>query len=218
MRSSRSIAALPKANTIRLLAAGNRPADSARQALAQAFLKRSVKMLERVSSSASSEALKAALSSPTDVGGVASLLSDLAPLAVDLSAVDPFVEAMARGAAVKRELLTTGGGGLTSSQVSSALGITRQAVDKRRIRRALLAVPNGSGEYVYPACQFTADGVIPGLEEVLRAFQLQSPWTQLSVLLAPAPALAGKTIVEALKSGALKRAIAVAASFGEQTA
>ena len=197
---------------------GGRAADGARQALAQAFLKRSVKMLERVSSSASSEALKSALSSPTDVGGVASLLSDLAPLGVDLSAVDPFVEAMARGAAIKRELLTGGGGGLTSSQVASALSITRQAVDKRRSRRALLAVPNGSGEYVYPACQFTSDGVINGLEEVLRAFRIRSPWTQLSVLLASAPALGGKTLLEALKSGALEKAIAIAASFGEQAA
>ena len=197
---------------------GGRAADGARQALAQAFLRRSVKMLERVSSSASSEALKSALSSPTDVGGVASLLSDLAPLGVDLSAVDPFIQAMARGAAIKRELLTNGGGSLTSSQVSSTLGITRQAVDKRRNRRALLAVPNGSAEYVYPVCQFTSDGVIPGLEEVLRAFRIRSPWTQLSALLAPAPALGGKTILEALKSGAIERAIAIAASFGEQAA
>ena len=197
---------------------GGRAADGARQALAQAFLRRSVKMLERVSSSASSEALKSALSSPTDVGGVASLLSDLAPLGVDLSAVDPFLEAMARGAAIERELLTGGGGGLTSSQVARALSITRQAVDKRRSRRALLAVPNGSGEYVYPACQFTSDGVINGLEEVLRAFRIRSPWTQLSVLLASAPALGGKTLLEALKSGTLEKAIAIAASFGEQAA
>src|ERR1019366_9929711 len=184
--------------------------DSARQALAQAFLARSVKMLERVGSSASSEALQSALSSPTDVGGVASLLSDLAPLGVDLSAVDPFLEAMAREAAIKRDLLTGGGGRLTSSQVASALGITRQAVDKRRIRRALLAVPNGSGDYVYPACQFTSDGVIAGLEEVLRAFQIQSPWTQLSVLLASAPALGGTTTLEALKSGVLETSVAIA--------
>ncbi|HYW48286.1 MAG TPA: hypothetical protein VE959_35810 [Bryobacteraceae bacterium] len=218
MRSKRGIAALPKADSTTVPSMGRHPADRARRALAQAFLKRSVKMLERVSSSASSEALKAALSSPTDIGGVASLLSDLAPLAVDLSAVDPLVEAMARGAAIKQELLTLGGGGLTSSQVASALGVTRQAVDKRRSRRALLAVPNGSGEYVYPACQFTSSGVIPGLEEVLRAFRIRSPWTQLSVLLASAPALGGQTILEALKSGASERAIAIARSFGEQAA
>ena len=39
--------------------------DRAHQALQHAFLMRSVKMLQRVSSSASSEALKSALSSPT---------------------------------------------------------------------------------------------------------------------------------------------------------
>ena len=193
-------------------------ADSARQALARAFLKRSVRMLERVSAAASPEVLQFALSSPTDLGGVASLLSDMAPLGVDLSAVDTFLEAMARGATIKRELLTSAGGGLSSPQVAAALGITRQAVDKRRGRLALLAVPNGAGEYVYPACQFTPDGVVPGLEEVLRAFRIRSPWTQLSVLLAPAPALGGKTILEALRSGALAKSIALAASFGDQAA
>ncbi len=82
----------------------------------------------------------------------------------------------------------------------------------------MLAVPNGSGEYMYPACQFTSEGVIPGLEEVLRAFRIHSPWTQLSVLLAPAPALGGKTILEALKSGDVETPVAIARSFGEQAA
>src|SRR5438270_10622772 len=117
MRSSRRTGALARTSGSRLSSRDSQPSERARRALAQAFLKRSVKMLERVSSSASSEALKSALSSPTDVGGVASLLSDLAPLGVDLSAVDPFLEAMARGAAIKQELLISGGGGLTSSQV-----------------------------------------------------------------------------------------------------
>jgi hypothetical protein len=196
----------------------NSAADGARHALAQAFLARSVSMLERVTSSASAEALKSALSSPTDIGGVASLLSDLAPHGVDLSAADPFIEAMARGAGIKRDLLASGGGGFTSGQVATALGITRQAVDKRRGRRGLLAVPSGSGEYLYPACQFTRSGVIPSLEDVLRAFRILSPWTQLSALLSPSPALGGSTILDALKSGDIERATAIAASFGDQAA
>jgi hypothetical protein len=186
--------------------------------LAQTFLKRSVKMLERVSSAASPDALKAALASPTDVGGVASLLSDMAPLGIDLSSVDPFAEAMARGTAVKQELLKRAGGGLTSTQVATALGITRQAVDKRRSRRALLAVPTGSGEYLYPACQFAPDGVIPGFETLLQAFQIKNPWTQLSALFAPAPGAAGKTVLESLKAGEVEKALAIVASFGEQAA
>jgi hypothetical protein len=218
MRSKRATSALAEASAPQVRSKTKRQGGSPHNALAQAFLKRSVKMLERVSSSASSEALESALSAPTDIGGVATLLSDLAPLAMEVPTLDPFVEAMARGAAIKQELLTTAGGGLTSSQVARALGITRQAVDKRRVRLGLLAVPSGSGEYVYPACQFSPDGLIPGIEEVLRAFQVRSPWTQLSVLLAPAPSLSGKTIIEALKSGAIEKAVSVAASFGEQAA
>lgn len=193
--------------------------DSERQpALARTFMKRSVRMLERLSGCASHEALEAALSAPTDIGGVALLLSDLAPLGVDVSTVDPLVQAMARGAAVKQELLRAAGGALSSSQAADALGITRQAVDKRRRRRGLLAVPSGSGEYLYPACQFGHDGVMPGLEETLRAFQVRSPWTQLSVLLAPAPGLGSKTVLQVLQAGDIETALAVAASFGEQAA
>src|SRR6266567_8560199 len=183
--------------------------DGARQALAKTFLRRSVKMLERLSSAASPEALQAALCSATDVGGVASLLSDVAPLGLDLSSVDPLAEAMARGVAVKQELLGRAGGGLTSSQVARALGITRQAVDKRRRRRALLAVPAGSGEYLYPACQFTGQGVVPRLDRILRAFPIESPWTQLSVLIEPAPSLGAATVPEALQAGDVSKALGV---------
>jgi hypothetical protein len=162
-------------------------------------------MLERLSSAALLDALQAALSSATDVGGVASLLSDVAPLGLDLSSVDPFAEAMARGVAVKREVLERAGGGLTSSQVARALGITG-------------AVPAGSGEYLYPACQFTGQGVVPRLERVLRAFPIESPWTQLSVLIEPAPALGGRTVLEALQAGDVSKALDVVAGFGEQGA
>src|SRR5260221_11237246 len=192
--------------------------DGARQVLEKTILRRSVKMLERLSSDASPEALQAALCSGTGVGGVASLLSDMASLGLDLSSVDPFAEAMARGVAVKQAVLGRAGGGLTSSQVARALSITRQAVDKRRRRRALLAVPSGSGEYLYPACQFTGQGVVPRLERVLRAFPIESPWTQLSVLIEPAPALGGRTVREALQAGDVSQALDVVASFGEQGA
>lgn len=187
-----------------------------RDPLALAFLKRSVKMLERVTAAASKDTLRAALASPTDIGGVAALLSDVAPLGIDLSSVDPLAEAMARGALVKQELLQQAGGGLTASQVASGLDISRQAVDKRRSRGALLAVPTGSGEFLYPACQFTRDGVIPGLEKVLGAFQVDNPWTQLAVLLARAPALKNKSVLNVLSEGDVNGAAAVVASFGEQ--
>lgn len=189
---------------------------AAQRVLAQTFVQRSTRMLQRVSRAAPLGVLKTALESATDIGGVAALLSDLAPLGMDLSAVDPLSEAMARGVAAKQRLLKEAGGALTSARVAQGLGLTRQAVDKRRSRRALLAVPVGSGDYLYPACQFTEDGVIPGFAEVLQAFAVENPWTQLSALLAPAPALRGRSILTALKRGERPAAVAVAAAFGEQ--
>lgn len=157
--------------------------------LADAFLKRSAKALETAVQLASPEALRAALEAATSLGGVASLL---------------------------QELLQQAGGGLTSAQVAKASALTRQAVDKRRSRRALLAVPSGSGDYLYPACQFDKDGPIEGLSEVLQAFEWKSPWMQLSALMAPSPALRGKSILDAVKNGDIDKAKAVAESLGEQ--
>jgi hypothetical protein len=77
--------------------------------------------------------------------------------------------------------------------VASALGITRQAVDKRRGRRALLAVPNGSGEYVVSGLPVHCGRGNPrSLRRFFGRSRFRIPWTQLSVLLASAPALGGK--------------------------
>ncbi len=175
-------------------------------------------MLQRLSASAPPDVLRAALSSPTDIGGVATLLSDLAPLGVDLSAVDPLAEAMARGTAVKQELLRRAGGGISAAGVAGGLGISRQAVDKRRARGALLAIPSGSGDYLYPACQFDSTGVLPGFGEVMKAFRVENPWTRLALLLEPSPSLRGKSAIAVLRAGGAERAAAVVASFGDQGA
>jgi hypothetical protein len=173
-------------------------------------------MLERIASKASPEVLDAALAAPTDIGGVASLLSDLAPLETDVSDLDPFAEAMARGVAIKQQLLRQAGGAFGATQVARLLGITRQAVDKRRLRQRLLAVPSGSGDYLYPACQFDDDSVLKGFEEVLTAFSIEDPWTRLSALVSKSPALRRKSIIAALKRGEFEQAVAVARSFGDQ--
>lgn len=194
--------------------------ESPRQALRAAFLRRSVSLLERLSEQASAETLTAALAAPSDVGGVAMLLSDLASLDVELDTVDPLAEALARGAAVKQELLAGAGGAWSAGRVARMLGISRQAIDKRRQRRAILAVPSGAGDYLYPAGQFTPHGVLTGLDEFLRAFPDadENPWTQLSVLLAPADSLGGRSALDALRAGNVAGAADVARTFGEHGA
>jgi hypothetical protein len=66
------------------------------------------------------------------------------------------------------------GGTLSADEVGQILGITRQAVDKRR--RA-------------------------GIPEVVRGFSSASPWVKLDLLLTPDTVLVGRTPLEALKAG-----------------
>lgn len=195
-----------------------RPVGGIRQTLAATFLERSYAALERLSAAASAEVLEEALRAPTDIGGVASLLSDLAPLGQDVSALDPWAEELAEGALLKQELLRDAGGAFSSGEVGQLLGISRQAVDQRARRSKLLAVPQGNGERLYPACQFDENGTVAGLERLLGAFQVEAPWMRLSVLLDEEPALGGRTPIRALREGDIDAAIRLVRGFGEQGA
>lgn len=129
---------------------------------------------------------------------------------------DPLAPAVARGRAVKAALLVRAGGALTTAEVAALLGVSTEEVEARRRCDALLAVSLESGEVGYPAIQFGSDGVVPGLERVLAAFVDSNPWTRLAALTAPADALGGRTMLQALAAGETDRVTALAASLGEQ--
>jgi len=79
-------------------------------------------------------------------------------------------------------------------------------------------VPRANGEFLYPAFQFTEDGTLPGLARVLQAFQVEGPWTRLSVLLSPADAVDGRTPLGALRDGDVEGAILAVSTYGEHLA
>ena len=183
--------------------------------LTAAFIRRYAGLLRRIGESAPEQALADALSATDDVGGLAELLARVAPLAPP---ADPFAPARARGARAKGELLRRAGGGLRLGEAARRMGVTSQAVHARRKRGTLLAVPQANGEWLYPGCQFGADGPLPGLGPVLQAFRVRSPWTQLAVLLAPADTLEGRTPLDALAAGEAERAAEAVSTYGEQGA
>ncbi|HEX6368844.1 MAG TPA: hypothetical protein VF006_07925 [Longimicrobium sp.] len=186
---------------------------AARNLLAAAFIKRYSSLLERLGQAASDDAIASALAAPDEVGGLAALLAEVGP--VTLPATDPLASARARGAQAKVELLRQAGGALRLGEAAHRLGVSPQAVHARRKRGTLLAVPQANGEWLYPACQFGPDGALPGLGAVLEAFGVRGPWTQLSVLLAPAPALGGRTPLQALQAGEPGVAAQAVATYGE---
>jgi hypothetical protein len=179
------------------------------------FRRRTEALIERLAEQASDETIAAALEAPSDFGGLARLLSDMAPFGISTETIDPLAEAIARGAECKQELLAGAGGGWSSTRVATHLGLTRQAVDKRRKAGKLLALQNGRGDYLYPVCQFTEDGVLPGLDRFLAACPPSGGWTQLDLLLTPAEEIGNHSPLEALRHGDVEAAVRVAAMFGE---
>lgn len=128
----------------------------------------------------------------------------------------PSAEVRARRlAAAKRGLLEHAGGGLTAAEVAALLGVADTDVEERRRGGVLLAVPVEGG-HVFPGLQFANGGVVPGFDRVLGAFRLRSPWSVLSVLVGSAPALGGRSPIEALRSGDVDAVIRFAHGAGEQ--
>lgn len=171
-----------------------------------AFRRRAEHAVNLIAASASPEALARALEAPTDFGALASALGNtvLTGSALDL---DPFADALARGTAERERLALAAGGLLSAEQAGRALGgITRQAVDKRRRVKGLLAV-RVVGDWRYPAAQIDGGETPPGLPDILGVAEElgMSGWATLDFLLAPDAALDGLSPLEAIRCGRADR-------------
>jgi biotin operon repressor len=138
-------------------------------------------------------------------------LSQLAPQ-------DPLAAARLKGVMVKQQLLYAGGPPLSSAEVAQMLGISRQAVDQRRLKGKLLAVSLGRRGYRYPHWQFQDGHTLPGMERVLAALQDADAWTQLMFLMTGDLRLGGQTPLECLQRGDIEAVVEAAASYGNQGA
>lgn len=127
---------------------------------------------------------------------------------------DPLAAARIRGLAARERLIDRAGGLLRVGEAAERLGVSTQAVNGRRSRKTILAIPMPNGEWVYPACQFAKFGLVPGIDAFVRAFQDADPWTRLAVLLAPSDRYDGKSALELLKEGKEAEARSIAATYG----
>lgn len=181
-----------------------RPAPSTNirgsETLQAVFLRRATSALERMTASASPKTLSEALAAPTDAGSLARLLSQSDVIGSAVIELDPLVPALVRNVEHRKLLIERAGGTLSAEDAGRLLGISRQAVDKRRRAGSLLAVREGS-DWRYPACQFDKTDVVAGIPDVVRAYASSGPWVTLDFLLAPNSALGGRSPVEALKAG-----------------
>jgi hypothetical protein len=136
----------------------------------------------------------------------------------ELVAEDPFAAAKLRGLKRKQQMLEQAGGTFSSEEVAKAIGISRQAVDKRRLSNQLLALTQGKRGYGYPRFQFEDGKTLKGLEEVLSQLKTLDPWMQLIFFATPNERLRGTTPIEALRQGDSELVIEAARGYGEQGA
>lgn len=165
-----------------------------------AFLRRAMSALERIAKSVPAKTLTDVLAASTDVGSLAQLLSRSDVVGSAVTDLDPLAPMLARNLEHRQTLLRIAEGTLSADEAARTLGITRQAVDKRRRANTLLAVREGS-DWRYPACQFDQGEVLSGIADVVHGFSAVGPWAALDFLLAPDTVLEGKTPLQLLRSG-----------------
>jgi hypothetical protein len=143
------------------------------------------------------------------------LVSSSAPGAAP--APDTLILARLRGKARFMEMLHEEGGYVGAPGAMQLLGITRQALSKRRKTGGVLGVPMTEREYVYPVWQFKDGRVRTGIPQTLRALPSDGR-TQLRFFLLPHPGLGGVRPLDALKAGRLEEVLDAAAAEGKQVA
>lgn len=182
-----------------------------------AFYSRVLRAFRRLENDLPSTLIDDATAAPSDyLVAVEALTSALET--TQLNVEDPFIAAKLRGLKRKQQMLETAGGALTSEQAAEVLGISRQAVDKRRAAAQLLALTQGRRGYSYPSFQFEDGKPITGLEEVLSELKELDPWMQMVFFTSPNERLGDKTPLERLKRGLVSEVKAAATGFGEQGA
>ena len=171
-----------------------------RSGLDRAFRQRTETALQRLRQNIDESTVVSALAAPTDLGVLARALADSIIADPATRDLDPFAAALARGAEHREQLLQQAGGALSAEGVGKILHISRQAVDKRRTAKSLLAVKQ-AGAWRYPAFQFANGDPPTALKPIIELLDDPNGWSTLDFLLTPDTVLEGHSPMQALQLG-----------------
>jgi hypothetical protein len=200
-----------------LLEAVRNTLSASRDDVKNAILTRSLNLTRRAMEHVSPGILAEAVAASTDQEAMLRILEapEMAAPVIETATIDA---ARAAGIEARDQLLTAQGGSWPVERVAKYLGLTRQAVDKRRKANKLVGLAMGRHGYLYPSWQFNRNGTLPGLENVLGGLHRHDPWSQVIFLLSPNDRLDGVAPLEALRKGRAEDVKIAAALFGEHGA
>jgi len=197
----------------RVLRAGSRPAQTA-------FLARAMNALARLAPAIDERNASDAAGATSDFSVLLAALRQPESI-MALQAEDPLAPARLRGLEAKERLLQAEGGTVAVGEVANLLGISRQAVDKRRRAGRLIGLAVGRRGYRYPAWQFCGGEMLPGLDQVLAELavnEICDPWTWVIFMLNPHTRLDNQTPLAALRDGQVEPVRSIARWYLQQVA
>jgi len=182
-----------------------------------AFGTRAVRSVVRIAEALTEPELTIAVSRSTDVGALVEALQ-FHEAAIPDQSDNSLWPALLRGLERKQEILGRDGGTLGVGEIADFLQVSRQAIEKRRQRGTMLGLSLGSRGFRYPRWQFTDDGILEGLPDVLAALRENAvtEWMAAEFFVTTDEYLDGRTPIEALRNGELESVLLVASMFGEQ--
>ena len=187
--------------------------------LVEAFLQRAKRALTRIAEHMPRDRLVEAVGASTDTDVLYRSLRDAVAIGTEIEpdTPDPLTEAFLRGAERKRELLKGDGGALSAQQLAGHLAITQQGLGKKRSKNQVFWLEAGHG-YAYPAFQLGPDGLLPGVREVLDAFNVEDSWMRVNFMLTGDYRLGGARPIDVLREGRIDDVARAAAAYGEHGA
>lgn len=181
------------------------------------FFSRAFNALSSIANELSSQSVEELTASPTDFELLVNALS-AASIAAKSGEGDPLIRAKLRGIEHRKRIIEKLGGTLSAEQVSELIGISRQAVDKRRSQNQLIGLIQGKRGYAYPAFQFEDGKTVDGLKDVLDALSGHDPWMQSIFFANGNDRLNRRTPLDALRQGETEAVVRAAEAYGEQGA
>ena len=180
----------------------------------QQMLDRGTKTLKTVLSKAGAKGMAPLQTTTNEVGYLmAAAKLAIQELGISADVVEKeLYEARLRGLKRMAQLRKAAEPVLETGEVCALLGVTRETIRKKVDRKQLLALPKG-GDRVFPTFQFREGDVLPGLAEVLRALDTDSPFVALSFLISKSSDFGGKSACELLQAGEMEPVLAEARSF-----
>lgn len=187
--------------------------------LVQAFVARTGRALARIAERMPRDRLVEAVGAETDTDVLFRSLQDVAAIGSEIEAAqpDPLTAAFLRGAKMKRALLMTEGGVLSAPQLAEHLGITPQGLGKKREKGQVFWLDVGDG-YVYPTFQVGPNGLLPGIRDILDAFEEKDPWARVNFMLTGDARLGGRRPLDVLREGDIASVTRAARGYGEHGA